>query len=123
VPVTRCGCHSSATQLADPDRGLNILIDPVGRARASPFGFAGPSASTTLVSPSMHCLRSTVALVVHGHYDHLDLATLSRLAAKFSPRTITPLANDVTMRSADDAIKTENPSTGMIASNSATALR
>ena len=46
-------------------------------------------------------------LVSHGHYDHLDIATLSRLAAKFSPRVITPLGNDVTMRSADGAIRAE----------------
>ena len=39
-----------------------------------------------------------VVLVSHGHYDHLDTATLSRLAAKFSPRVITPLGNDVTMQ-------------------------
>jgi L-ascorbate metabolism protein UlaG (beta-lactamase superfamily) len=45
--------------------------------------------------------------VSHGHYDHLDVATLSKLAAKFSPRVITPLGNDVTMRGADDAIKAE----------------
>jgi L-ascorbate metabolism protein UlaG (beta-lactamase superfamily) len=25
-------------------------------------------------------------LVSHGHYDHPDVATLSKLAAKFSPR-------------------------------------
>src|SRR6266851_5298910 len=48
-----------------------------------------------------------VVLVSHGHYDHLDLATLSKLAASFSPRVITPLVNDVTMRSADSAIKAE----------------
>jgi L-ascorbate metabolism protein UlaG (beta-lactamase superfamily) len=43
-------------------------------------------------------------LVSHGHYDHLDVATLSRLAAKFAPRVIAPLGNDVTMREADSAI-------------------
>src|SRR5436305_994046 len=48
-----------------------------------------------------------IALVSHGHYDHLDLATLSDLSAKFSPRVITPLGNDLTMRSADDAIRAE----------------
>jgi L-ascorbate metabolism protein UlaG (beta-lactamase superfamily) len=48
-----------------------------------------------------------IVLVSHGHYDHLDLATLSKLAAKFASRVVTPLGNDVTMRSADNAIKAE----------------
>jgi L-ascorbate metabolism protein UlaG (beta-lactamase superfamily) len=48
-----------------------------------------------------------IVLVSHGHYDHLDIATLSRLAAKFSPRVITPLGNDLTMREADSAIRAE----------------
>jgi L-ascorbate metabolism protein UlaG (beta-lactamase superfamily) len=46
-------------------------------------------------------------LVSHGHYDHLDVATLARLAATFAPRVITPLGNDATMREADAAIKAE----------------
>jgi L-ascorbate metabolism protein UlaG (beta-lactamase superfamily) len=46
-------------------------------------------------------------LVSHGHYDHLDLATLSKLAATFSPRVVTPLGNDVTMKSFDGAIRAE----------------
>jgi L-ascorbate metabolism protein UlaG (beta-lactamase superfamily) len=87
--------------------GLNILIDPVWSARASPFGFAGPKRVNDPGIAFDALPPIDVALVSHGHYDHLDLATLSRLAAKFSPRTITPLGNDVTMRSADDAIKTE----------------
>jgi L-ascorbate metabolism protein UlaG (beta-lactamase superfamily) len=45
--------------------------------------------------------------VSHGHYDHLDIATLSKLAAKFSPRVVTPLGNDVTMRRANGAIRAE----------------
>jgi L-ascorbate metabolism protein UlaG (beta-lactamase superfamily) len=48
-----------------------------------------------------------IALVSHGHYDHLDIPTMSKLAAASAPRVITPLGNDVTMRSADDAIKAE----------------
>jgi L-ascorbate metabolism protein UlaG (beta-lactamase superfamily) len=48
-----------------------------------------------------------VVLVSHGHYDHLDARTLSKLAAKFSPRVITPLGNDVTMMSNDAAIRAE----------------
>ena len=64
-----------------------------------------------------------VVLVSHGHYDHLDVATLSKLAAKFSPRVITPLGNDVTMRSADTRDQRRERSTGTTASNSAAASR
>jgi L-ascorbate metabolism protein UlaG (beta-lactamase superfamily) len=44
--------------------------------------------------------------VSHGHYDHLDLPTLSRLAATFAPRVITPLGNDLVM-AADRTITAE----------------
>jgi len=46
-------------------------------------------------------------LVSHAHYDHLDLATLSRLAAAHRPRVVTPLGNDAIMRNHDSAIAAE----------------
>jgi len=87
--------------------GLNILIDPVWSARASPVSWAGPKRVNDPGIAFSSLPPIDVALVSHGHYDHLDVATLSRLVAKFSPRTITPLGNDVTMRSTDDAIRAE----------------
>ena len=48
-----------------------------------------------------------VVLVSHGHYDHLDAATLSRLAARDNPRVVTPLGNDVIMKWHDPAIRAE----------------
>jgi L-ascorbate metabolism protein UlaG (beta-lactamase superfamily) len=87
--------------------GLNILIDPVWSARASPVSWAGPKRHNDpgVVFAALPAID--IALVSHGHYDHLDIPTLSRLAATSAPRVITPLGNDVTMRSADDAIKAE----------------
>jgi L-ascorbate metabolism protein UlaG (beta-lactamase superfamily) len=87
--------------------GLNILIDPVWSMRASPVSFAGPKRHNDPGIAFEALPPIDVALVSHGHYDHLDLATLSKLAGKFSPRVITPLGNDATMRSADSAIKAE----------------
>lgn len=87
--------------------GLNILVDPVWSMRASPFRFAGPKRHNDPGIAFDALPRIDIVLVSHGHYDHLDLATLSKLAAKFSPRVITPLGNDVTMREADAAIKAE----------------
>jgi len=87
--------------------GLNILIDPVWSARVSPVGWAGPRRHNHPGIAFEALPRIDIALVSHGHYDHLDLATLSKLAANFAPRVITPLGNDVTMRSANDAIKAE----------------
>jgi L-ascorbate metabolism protein UlaG (beta-lactamase superfamily) len=87
--------------------GLNILIDPVWSERCSPFTFAGPKRVNDPGIPFETLPPIDAVLVSHGHYDHLDVRTLSKLAAKFSPRVITPLGNDVAMTSHDSAIRAE----------------
>jgi L-ascorbate metabolism protein UlaG (beta-lactamase superfamily) len=87
--------------------GQNILIDPVWSDRVSPFSFAGPKRHNAPGVAFEKLPKIDSVLVSHGHYDHLDLPTLSKLAAKFSPRVITPLGNDVTMRRANSAIRAE----------------
>jgi L-ascorbate metabolism protein UlaG (beta-lactamase superfamily) len=87
--------------------GLNILFDPVWSDRASPFSFAGPKRHNAPGIAFEKLPAIDVVLVSHGHYDHLDMATLSKLTASFRPRVITPLGNDVTMKSADSAIRVE----------------
>ncbi len=87
--------------------GLNILIDPVWSERASPTAWAGPKRHNDPGIAFDALPPIDIVLVSHGHYDHLDTATLSRLAAKFSPRVITPLGNDLTMRAANSAIRAE----------------
>jgi L-ascorbate metabolism protein UlaG (beta-lactamase superfamily) len=87
--------------------GLNLLIDPVWSERCSPFTFAGPKRVNEPGIPFDKLPAIDAVLVSHGHYDHLDIATLSKLAAKFSPRVITPLGNDVTMKSYDSAIRAQ----------------
>jgi L-ascorbate metabolism protein UlaG (beta-lactamase superfamily) len=87
--------------------GLNILVDPVWSDRVSPVSWAGPKRRNAPGIAFDALPPIDVALVSHGHYDHLDIATLSKLAAKFSLRVVTPLGNDVAMRSADGAIRAE----------------
>jgi L-ascorbate metabolism protein UlaG (beta-lactamase superfamily) len=95
IRSTLIGHASFLVQVA----GLNILIDPVYSERASPVSFAGPKrvndpgiAFDKL--PPIH-----VVLVTHGHYDHLDTATLARLHGQHNPRFISPLGNDTIMAS------------------------
>jgi L-ascorbate metabolism protein UlaG (beta-lactamase superfamily) len=85
--------------------GLNILIDPVWSERVSPVSYAGPKRHNDPGIAFDALPKIDAVLVSHGHYDHLDVATLSKLVAKFSPDVITPLGNDITMRQADPAIK------------------
>lgn len=87
--------------------GQNILIDPVWSDRVSPLRFAGPKRHNDPGIAFDALPAIDMVLVSHGHYDHLDVATLSRLHAKFSPRVITPLGNDVTMRRTERAIRAE----------------
>jgi L-ascorbate metabolism protein UlaG (beta-lactamase superfamily) len=87
--------------------GLNILLDPVWSKRASPFRFVGPKRVNDPGIAFADLPPIDVVLVTHGHYDHLDVATLSRLAAAHRPRVITPLGNDTIMRNHDPAIAAE----------------
>jgi L-ascorbate metabolism protein UlaG (beta-lactamase superfamily) len=88
--------------------GLNILVDPVWSLRVSPVKWAGPKRHNDPGIAFAALPRIDVVLVSHGHYDHLDVATLSRLAKTFAPRVITPHGNDLTMRAADATIKAES---------------
>ena len=83
--------------------GVNILIDPVWSDRASPVSFAGP----TRVRPPGIAFDDLppidAVLITHGHYDHLDVATLARLSQRDRPRIFTPLGHDATIRQSDGA--------------------
>jgi L-ascorbate metabolism protein UlaG (beta-lactamase superfamily) len=87
--------------------GLNLLFDPVWSQRASPVGFAGPKRVNDPGIAFGALPPIDAVLVSHGHYDHLDVATLSRLATAHRPRVITPLGNDAVMRAHDSAIAAE----------------
>jgi len=87
--------------------GLNILLDPVWSQRASPFRFIGPQRVNDPGIAFSHLPPIDLVLVSHAHYDHLDVATLSRLATAHRPRVITPLGNDTIMRNYDAAIAAE----------------
>jgi L-ascorbate metabolism protein UlaG (beta-lactamase superfamily) len=87
--------------------GLNILLDPVWSKRASPLRFIGPKRVNDPGVAFADLPPIDVVLVSHAHYDHLDVATLSRLAAAHRPRVITPLGNDAIMRNYDPAIAAE----------------
>jgi L-ascorbate metabolism protein UlaG (beta-lactamase superfamily) len=102
----RIGFVGHATLLIQA-AGLNLLFDPVWSQRASPVGFAGPKRVNDPGIAFEALPPIDAVLVSHGHYDHLDVATLSRLAAAHRPRVITPLGNDAVMHAYDPAIATE----------------
>src|SRR5579863_6768327 len=84
--------------------GLNILLDPVWSARASPFRLVGPKRVNDPGIAFADLPPIDVVLVSHAHYDHLDVRTLARLASAHRPRVITPLGNDTIMCNHDPAI-------------------
>jgi L-ascorbate metabolism protein UlaG (beta-lactamase superfamily) len=87
--------------------GLNILTDPHWSERASPFSFVGPKR----VNPPGIAFEDLppidVVLITHNHYDHLDLTTIARLAARHRPRIVAPLGNDAIIRAHDERIAVE----------------
>lgn len=101
--VTLIGHASYLMQVA----GQNILLDPVFSERASPFRFAGPKRVNPPGIAFDDLPKIDTILVSHNHYDHLDVATLSRLAARDNPRVVTPLGNDAIMKAHDPGIRAE----------------
>jgi L-ascorbate metabolism protein UlaG (beta-lactamase superfamily) len=79
-----------ATLLVQLD-GVNVLTDPQWSDRASPLSFAGPR---RLVPPGLafdDLPPIHLVLISHDHYDHLNVATVKRLAATHRPRFLVPL--------------------------------
>jgi len=71
--------------------GSNILTDPIWSARCSPFSSLGPRRHRL---PGVEFDRLPpihTVLVSHNHYDHLDLPTLRRLAARGGATFVAPL--------------------------------
>jgi len=71
--------------------GVNVLTDPQWSNRASPVSFAGPRRFSAPgldfeALPPVH-----VVVISHDHYDHLDVATVRRLAERHRPRFVVPL--------------------------------
>ncbi|RLQ88220.1 MBL fold metallo-hydrolase [Notoacmeibacter ruber] len=79
--------------------GLNILTDPVWSERASPFSFTGPKRVNAPGIAFDDLPKIDIVLLSHNHYDHLDEATIGRLAQRDNPRFIVPLGNDTILRS------------------------
>ncbi len=84
--------------------GLNLLMDPVWSDRASPFSFAGPKRVNAPGIALADLPRIDAILLTHNHYDHMDVAAISRIANVHRPRIVVPLANDAILRQADAAL-------------------
>lgn len=80
--------------------GKYVLTDPVFSNRVSPVTFAGPRREVALPIEIEDLPGVDAVVVSHNHYDHLDTAAVKRLAARFNPLFIVPLANADVMRSA-----------------------
>jgi L-ascorbate metabolism protein UlaG (beta-lactamase superfamily) len=87
--------------------GVNILLDPVWSERASPVTFAGPMRVNAPGIAFDDLPPIDVALVSHGHYDHLDTFTLSALRTPHRTRVIAPLGNDAAILATDSSTAVE----------------
>ena len=78
----------------------HILTDPMYSQRASPIRWLGPRRVRQPGVRFDDLPPISTVLLSHNHYDHCDLPTLRRLAARFNPLVVTPLRNGRLVRSA-----------------------
>ncbi len=79
--------------------GLHILTDPVWSERVSPFTWIGPRRRRAPGVRWEDLPRIDLVLVSHNHYDHLDLATLRRLAERGRSQFVVPTGVGALLRS------------------------
>src|ERR1700691_615075 len=68
----------------------NILTDPIWSERASPLSWVGPRRRRKPGVSWADLPPIDAVLISHNHYDHLDLPTLRRLAARGDPTFVVP---------------------------------
>ncbi len=73
--------------------GVNLLTDPTWSNRASPVSFGGPKRVTPPGLRFEDLPPIHLVLISHDHYDHLDEATVKRLAETHRPRFLVPLGH------------------------------
>ena len=93
--------HSSFLIQTD---GVNLLLDPVWATHAGPLGRLGPRRVTPPGVAIEDLPPLDAILLSHNHYDHMDFATLGRLARERPCPVLTPLGNDTILRRADRRI-------------------
>lgn len=71
--------------------GLNVLTDPIYENRVSPFSFAGPARNQPPGIRFDDLPKIDLLLLSHNHWDHLEIGTVRKLAARDHPRIICPL--------------------------------
>jgi L-ascorbate metabolism protein UlaG (beta-lactamase superfamily) len=70
--------------------GANILTDPIWSERASPLSWIGPRRRRIPGVSWENLPHIDIVLISHNHYDHLDLPTVRRLAARGDSTFIVP---------------------------------
>jgi N-acyl-phosphatidylethanolamine-hydrolysing phospholipase D len=70
---------------------VNILTDPQWSEHASPLSCCGPKRLSPPGITFEELPKIDVVVISHDHYDHLDLATVKRLAAAHDPLFLVPL--------------------------------
>ena len=79
---------------------LSVLTDPIWSARASPVSWAGPKRRHAPGIAFEQLPKIDVVIISHNHYDHLDIPTLKRLAARDAPQFIVPAGDGALLREA-----------------------
>jgi L-ascorbate metabolism protein UlaG (beta-lactamase superfamily) len=79
--------------------GITILTDPIWSERTSPFTWIGPRRRRAPGVRFEDLPRIDLVLLSHNHYDHLDLATLRRLAEREQSQFVVPLGVGRLLRS------------------------